>query len=81
MGLVLLLLNTSLNPALSNDDGIPVQANAAGILLEYGSTGYASTILAPFSLQNLITFFNNSTDNPCLRNCFPMNKQLTDQTF
>jgi len=39
MGLVLDLRATSLNPALRNAEGKPVQANAGGISFVYGSTG------------------------------------------
>src|SRR5436190_1028130 len=71
---------TSTKPARSNADARPVHANAAGIVSEYGTYGYASTAVAPCFAAKFTAASISFTDTPRRRYGFATNRHEIDHT-
>ena len=80
IGRVADLLATSLNPAFLKADAVPVQINGSGEWSLDGSTGYPSTIEAPFDRANSAAASSIRTDTPCRRYAFSTKRHDTDHT-
>ena len=80
MGLPSLLLSTSLNPALMKVLLNPVHANTSGILPVFDSTGYPSTIFAPFEIAKSTADFQQLFAESFISKFF-LNKKTTDAPY